>query len=270
MNRELMKLLVEAGDKRKTAATTLSVAAIEMAKYAEALKSASKAYATAASQMVTAYHAAHEMTDDELKRFKKLDDHIEDTVAALKKQTGYAVLNATEMTELASSLSKDIPLDRIPPEPPDRPLVKGPPIPKPNFSPEEWGLEKKPGVSTVAMELNKAGWKVIDKLDDELPYMKGDAKGIDKAMSAVFEKYLKPLLKQYGADYSAKDSTGRLILFQQVMGKMNDWARKLTGDPSLKWTWKPSAKPPEPKYEPKSKYEPREPEKLTWKTAWKK
>ena len=261
MNHALMKMLAEAGDKRKNAATTLSVAAIEMAKHAETLKAASKAYATAASQLSAAYHAAHEMTDTELKDFKKLHGHIEDTIAALKKQCGYASLNATEMSKLAGDLNKQISIDRIPPEPhPERPLVKAPPIPKPNFSAEEWGLESKQGVNAVVAALNKAAWKVIDRLDDELPHLKGVPKAIDRELAHAFEKHLKPLLKQYGSDYSAKDSTGRLILFQQVMEKMNDWARKLTGDPSVNWKWQPPPKAPKPK----------EPETPSWKSVWKK
>lgn len=244
MNRELMKLLAEAGDKRKKAAATISQAAIEMAKHVEALKTASKAYATAASQLVTAYRAAHEMTDEELKDFKQLHDYIEDTVSQLQKQTEYAALNVTELSKLASDLRKDVPIERIPMEPhPERPLVPAPPIPKPNFSSEEWGLMSKPGVNAVVAELNKMAWKAIDKLDDELPHM--DTKSdIYRHMSLVFEKYLRPVLKAYATNYSLRGAGGRFVLFQQVVARMNDWARKLTGDETLNWSPPPPEKAP--------------------------
>ncbi len=111
------------GKHRVNAATTLSVAAIEMNKTTATLKAASKAFANATSQLSTGLKAAHQMTEKELKAYKGLLDRIDTTKDKLKKYVLWADENAKAANELATELKKPGPSGRPGAEPdPDKPL----------------------------------------------------------------------------------------------------------------------------------------------------
>lgn len=124
----LVKLAEEArsfleGHGRVNARTTVLTAASAAAKEAATLKTASKAFATALSQLPTILKAAHEFSDDELKAAKKLLDRAQTTQEKLKKYVKWAEENATAASELAKALARPGPSGRIPPEPdPDKPF----------------------------------------------------------------------------------------------------------------------------------------------------
>jgi hypothetical protein len=122
--KQMQELVGESsGDGRKNARTTLDVAAQQMAKDVATLKTASKSYATAMSQLPTALKAAHEMTEVELKAFKKLLDRLAITKEKLKKYVLWAEENAQSASKLATSLAQPGPSTRIGPEPdPDKPF----------------------------------------------------------------------------------------------------------------------------------------------------
>lgn len=119
---EEMRLLAEAGEKRKNAETTVNVVAIAMSKSVEAMKNASKAYASAVSQLASALPAAHEMSHEELKMLKKLLDQTEETRSKLKKYSLYAEGNVTLALKLKAALAKPMEFVRPVPPDPDKPF----------------------------------------------------------------------------------------------------------------------------------------------------
>lgn len=231
---EMHALLAEgSGDSRTNAATTLSVASIEMAKQVAAMMAASKAFATAVSQLPTVLKAAHEMTEQEVKDFKKLMDQVEVTKTKLKKYVLYAEKNAEVATALASDLKHPGPSGRPGAEPPDdlASVAKAKPaaIPAPTYSANEWQLySDMPGVAAAAKDLNKALHKAVQKLFQELPAVKNNKSAIDKVLYAAFVNIMAPAMSKH-SKFGATDTEPRNLAQQ----KLSDMARKAVGDSSL-------------------------------------
>ena len=122
---EMHALLNEgSGDARTNAATTLEVAAIEMANQVNAMKTASKAFAAAQSQLPTLLKAAHEMTATEVADLTKLLHRLEVTATKLKKYVLYASDNADSAGKLTLALKKPGPSDGPGAEPEGPTVVK--------------------------------------------------------------------------------------------------------------------------------------------------
>ena len=121
----MLPLVEGSADMRTNARTTLQVAAQAMAKEASTLKTASKAFANATSQLPSLLKLAHAMTEQELKQVKKLLDRCDETREKLRKYTVYAAENATDTVKLANLLTKPGPSTRIGPEPDPEEPFKG-------------------------------------------------------------------------------------------------------------------------------------------------
>jgi hypothetical protein len=236
------------GDARTNARTIVNVAVQAMSKEVETLKTASKAFATAASQLPAALKAAHEMTEAELKGLKKLIERLETTKAKLKKYVLWADENKNAASALYVELGKPGPSSRIGAEPdPDKPfdsdpddltaIVKSYPagafkakavsIPKPNFSADEWQLytSDKAAAKKAAAGLNAAAAKAIAYLEIELPKHAVDKEKLDKALYASYAKFISPAMTKY-QNSGAADTEPRNFIIQ----KLSDWARLILKD----------------------------------------
>jgi len=251
---EMHALLNEgSGDARTNAATTLSVAAIEMSKQVELMKAASKAFATAQSQLPTMLKATHEMTPAEAGDLTKLMSRLETTKTKLKKYVLYASDNAAEAGKLASALKEPGPSGRPGAEPPDEPVVapekpqkfavgvvtlgtkKSEPskpkpvtIAKPDFSANDWQLYTsepllKASAKKAAIGLNAAAAKALDYLETELPKVsQTDKKAINKVVYHAYAKIIEPVMSKY-AKSGASDTEPRNFIQQHL----SDWARAI-------------------------------------------
>lgn len=249
---EMKTLFNEAGALRKNAETTVGVAAIAMASSAEALKTASKAYETAISQLSTALPAAHEMSNEELKALKKLLDQTATTRSKLKKYTQYASANADAALKLRSMLATPASFTR-PVEPdPNKPfdparahstLALAPSVPtvskpkpklsKPNLSASDYQLyvtdvdaKLKALSKQAASALNSAMGKAYDELEKKLPkldYYHNKGK-VNDVLYAAYEKIIAPVMKKFSAA-GANDTEPRGVL----MNMLSDAARTIYG-----------------------------------------
>jgi len=252
---EMHALLNEgSGDARTNAATTLSVAAIEMSKQVELMKAASKAFATAQSQLPTLLKATHEMTPAEAGDLTKLLHRLEVTQTKLKKYVLYASDNAAEAVKMGSALKEPGPSGRPGAEPPDEPeadepddldaIVKQHPpgtfkakpvsIPKPNFSASDWQLYTVSQVNKLASKkaavgLNAAAAKALDYLETNLTYPSAGGKtAINKVLLHAYTKFVEPAMNKY-AKSGASDTEPRNFIQQ----KLSNWTRLLMKDNSL-------------------------------------
>jgi hypothetical protein len=266
---EMHALLNEGpGDARTNAATTLSVAAIEMSKQVELMKDASKAFATAQSQLPALLKATHEMTTAEVSDLTKLLHRLEVTQTKLKKYVLYASDNAAEAVKMGSALKEPGPVSgaeaepdivktrglpgfamvgkKSEPDPDDLDAVvksypkgafKAKPsvIPKPDFDADDWQLYTVSSVAKMsskkaAVGLNAAAAKALDYLETELPKTSavGGKSAINKVVLHAYTKFVEPAMHKYSKS-GASDTEPRGFIQQ----KLSDWARTILQDKSI-------------------------------------
>jgi len=269
---EMHALLNEgSGDARTNAATTLEVAAIEMANQVEVMKTASKAFATAQSQLPPLLKAAHEMTAAEVADLTKLLHRLEVTATKLKKYVLYASDNADSAGKLTLALKKPGPSDgpgaepeeptivktrglpgfamvgkKSEPDPDDLDaLVKSYPtgafkakpvsIPKPDFDANDWQLYTVSQVNKLASKKAAVGLNAAaaKALDYlETELPKTSAVGGKKAINKVVLHAYTKFVEPAMSKYS-KSGASDTEPRGFIQQKLSDWARLILKDSSI-------------------------------------
>lgn len=233
MKRELlseMKALLGEGAGREKATALLTSAVDAASKQLVAMQASRVALQAALAPLDDVFRYAHEFSEGELKRFKKSVDYLQDSIASIDKHLKYQTSVLDALTKLRADVAeKDGPEKEVEPDP-NRPLQRTV-LQKPELSAEDWQLytlDHPEKSAAVALKLNKALWKAMSDMEDDLVDAgpKAPHGKLEDIIVDAYLKHLDPELRQY-KKYGSRDAEVLAVAHKQMVAA----AQKVLGSP---------------------------------------